>query len=138
MGKVAARFGIVAGVALRGSASPGFRAPSLAQQVFATTSTNNVAGTLIEVGTFPVSNPVSVALGSKPLKAEKSTNLGGGIALNPISGLSLTADYSNIKVRDRVTLTDNLQDRKSGGWGTRSYGRVDIGGRRRVKEKKTP
>src|SRR3546814_3699244 len=84
-------------VALRGSASTGFRAPSLAQQFFATTSTNNVAGTLIEVGTFPVSNPVSVALGSKPLKAEKSTNLGGGIALNPISGLSLTADYYNIK-----------------------------------------
>ncbi|RIA46797.1 iron complex outermembrane receptor protein [Hephaestia caeni] len=108
-GKVAARFEIVPGVALRGSASTGFRAPSLAQQFFATTSTNNVAGTLIEVGTFPVSNPVSVALGSKPLKAEKSTNLGGGIALNPIAGLSLTADYYNIKVRDRVTLTENLQ-----------------------------
>src|SRR3546814_6294033 len=56
-GKVAARFEIVPGVALRGSASTGFRAPSLAQQFFATTSTNNVAGTLIEVGTFPVSNP---------------------------------------------------------------------------------
>src|SRR3546814_10965757 len=81
---VAARFVIVPGVALRGASSTGFRAPSLAQQFFATTSTNNVAGTLIEVGTFPVSNPVSVALGSKPLKAEKSTNLGGGIALNPI------------------------------------------------------
>src|SRR3546814_9117406 len=78
-GKVAARFEIVPGVALRGSASTGFRAPSLAQQFFATTSTNNVAGTLIEVGTFPVSNPVSVALGSKPLKAENSTNLGGGL-----------------------------------------------------------
>src|SRR3546814_7108907 len=49
-GKVAARFEIVPGVALRGSASTGFRAPSLAQQFFATTSTNNVAGTLIEVG----------------------------------------------------------------------------------------
>src|SRR3546814_12047097 len=49
-GKVAARFEIVPGVALRGSASTGFRAPSLAQQFFATTSTNNVAGTLIEIG----------------------------------------------------------------------------------------
>src|SRR3546814_2471909 len=69
-GKVAARFEIVPGVALRGSASTGFRAPSLAQQFFATTSTNNVAGTLIEVGTFPVSNPVSVALG----RAEEDTS----------------------------------------------------------------
>src|SRR3546814_5165082 len=33
-GKVAARFEIVPGVALRGSASTGFRAPSLAQQFF--------------------------------------------------------------------------------------------------------
>src|SRR3546814_15219559 len=105
---VAARFVIVPGVALRGASSTGFRAPSLAQQFFATTSTNNVAGTLIEVGTFPVSNPVSVALGSKPLKAEKSTNLGGGIALNPTTGFSLTAEYHNINVRDRVTLTENL------------------------------
>src|SRR3546814_8625465 len=87
-GKVAARFEIVPGVALRGSASTGFRAPSLAQQFFAPPSTNNVAGTLLEVGTFPVSNPVSVALGSKSLQAEKSTNLGGELALHPISGRS--------------------------------------------------
>ena len=108
-GKAAARLEIVSGVAFRGSVSTGFRAPSLAQQFFQTTSTNNVNGTLIEIGTFPVSDPVAVALGSKPLKAEKSTNLGGGVALNPVRGLNLTADYYNIEVRDRVVLTENLQ-----------------------------
>jgi iron complex outermembrane receptor protein len=107
-GKAAARYEIVDGVALRGSISTGFRAPSLAQQSFATTSTNNVGGVLIEVGTFPVSSPVAVALGAQALTPEKSVNLGGGVTFTPISGLSITADYYNIKINDRITLTENL------------------------------
>lgn len=108
-GKAAARYEVVDGVALRGSISTGFRAPSLAQQSFATTSTNNVGGVLIEVGTFPVSSPVAVALGAQPLTPEKSVNIGGGVTFTPISGLSITADYYNIKINDRITLTENLQ-----------------------------
>ena len=108
-GKLAGRLQLFPGVALRGSISTGFRAPSLAQQYFATTSTNNVNGTLIDILTVPVSNPVAVALGSKPLNAEKATNFGGGITVDPIPGFSVTADYYNIKIRDRVVLTENLQ-----------------------------
>lgn len=108
-GKAAARYEIVDGVALRGSISTGFRAPSLAQQSFATTSTNNVGGVLIEIGTFPVSSPVAVALGAQPLTPEKSVNIGGGVTFTPVSGLSITADYYNIKINDRITLTENLQ-----------------------------
>lgn len=108
-GKAAARFELFDGVALRGSVSTGFRAPSLAQQSFATTSTNNVGGVLIEIGTFPVSSPVAIALGAQPLEPEKSVNLGGGVTFTPISGLSITADYYNIKINDRITLTENLQ-----------------------------
>jgi iron complex outermembrane recepter protein len=107
-GKAAARYEIVDGVALRGSISTGFRAPSLAQQSFATTSTNNVGGVLIEIGTFPVSSPVAVALGAQPLTPEKSVNIGGGVTFTPVSGLSITADYYNIKINDRITLTENL------------------------------
>lgn len=107
-GKAAARFEPIDGIALRASASTGFRAPSLAQQVFATTSTNNVGGTLIEVGTFPVSSPVAIALGSQPLDAEKSLNLGAGVTFNMLEGLNLTVDYYNIKIKDRITLTENL------------------------------
>lgn len=108
-GKAAARFELFDGVALRGSVSTGFRAPSLAQQSFATTSTNNVGGVLIEIGTFPVSSPVAIALGAQPLEPEKSVNIGGGVTFTPISGLSITADYYNIKINDRITLTENLQ-----------------------------
>ncbi len=108
-GKAAARYEVFDGVALRGSISTGFRAPSLAQQSFATTSTNNVGGVLIEVGTFPVSSPVAIALGAQPLEPEKSLNIGGGVTFTPVSGLSITADYYNIAIKDRITLTENLQ-----------------------------
>ncbi|MBN8808390.1 MAG: TonB-dependent receptor [Sphingomonas sp.] len=111
-GKVAARFEPVRGIAVRGSISTGFRAPSLAQQFFATTSTNstvvNGVSQLIEVGTFPATSPVATALGGKQLKPEKALNLAGGLALNPFSGFSLTVDYYNIRIKDRVTLTENL------------------------------
>lgn len=108
-GKAAARFEVIDGVSLRGSVSTGFRAPSLAQQSYSATSTNNVGGVLIEIGTFPVSSSVAVALGAQPLKPEKSVNLGAGVTFTPISGLSITADYYNIQIDDRITLTENLQ-----------------------------
>ncbi|KGB51704.1 TonB-dependent Receptor Plug domain protein [Sphingopyxis sp. LC81] len=108
-GKLAARLEPVEGLALRGSVSTGFRAPGMAQQYFSTTSTNNVNGVLIEIGTFPVGSPIAVALGAEPLKPEKSVNFGGGIAFNMVPGLSLTVDYYRIKIKDRITLTENLQ-----------------------------
>ena len=108
-GKAAARFEPIDGIALRGSISTGFRAPSLAQQSFQTTSTNNVGGVLIEIGTFPVSSPVAIALGAEQLKPEKSLNFGGGVTLTLVEGLNITADYYNISIDDRITLTENLQ-----------------------------
>ncbi len=109
-GKFAARVEPVDGLALRGSISTGFRAPGMAQQFFSTTSTNNVAGVgLIEIGTFPVTSPIAVALGAQPLEPEKSVNMGGGIVFTMVPGLSITADYYNIKINNRIVLTENLQ-----------------------------
>ena len=67
---------------MRGSVQNGFRAPSLQQQFFQTTSTNNVPGIgLVEVTTFPASDPVARALGAKDLDAEKSKNFSVGAVL---------------------------------------------------------
>ncbi|MDP5281113.1 TonB-dependent receptor [Sphingomonas sp. DG1-23] len=107
-GKIAARLEPVEGIAIRGSASTGFRAPSLAQQYFTATSTVFTGGNLIETGTFAVSDPVSRALGAKDLEAEKSTNLGAGVVFSLVPGLTVTADYYNIKIRDRVVLSESL------------------------------
>jgi iron complex outermembrane receptor protein len=109
-GKIAARFEPVDGLALRGSVSTGFRAPGMAQQYFSTTSTVNLTGVgLVEVGTFPVASAIARALGSEPLKPEKSLNFGGGLVFNMVPGLNVTVDYYRIKIKDRITLTENLQ-----------------------------
>lgn len=109
-GKAAARFEPIEGLALRGSVSTGFRAPGMAQQFFSTTSTNNITGVgLVEVGTFPVGSPIAVALGAQPLEAEESVNLSGGIVFSMVPGLNVTIDYYNIKIDDRIVLTENLR-----------------------------
>jgi iron complex outermembrane receptor protein len=113
-GKFAARYEIVTGFALRGSISNGFRAPSLQQQYFTTTSTNFIAGVPVDISTVAVSSPVALALGSKPLKPEKSVNLSLGATANPLRGLTFTADFYSIKIKDRIVLTENLGAAGSG------------------------
>lgn len=108
-GKFATRYELTDGFALRGAISSGFRAPSLHQQFFATNSTNNIGGVLVEVGTFPVDSPVAQALGSTPLEPEQSLNLSGGVTLSLFDGLNITADYYRITIDDRIVVTENLQ-----------------------------
>jgi iron complex outermembrane recepter protein len=107
-GKLALRYEPTEGLALRGSISNGFRAPSLHQQFFTTTSTNFIAGLPVEISTVPVDSPVARALGSKDLKPEKSTNISVGATFSPTSRLNFTIDYYNIKIKDRIVLTENL------------------------------
>lgn len=113
-GKFAARWEIVRGYALRGSISNGFRAPSLHQQFFTTTSTNFIGGVPVDISTVAVNSPVAQALGSTPLKPEKSVNLSFGATANPLRGLTFTADYYHIKIKDRIVLTENLGAAGSG------------------------
>lgn len=107
-GKLSARYQIVKGFALRGSASSGFRAPSLTQEFFSSTATNFVGGIPFDIKTFPASSPEAEALGSSPLKAEKSQNYGIGFAMEPLTGLSLTADYYYVGINDRIVLSNNF------------------------------
>ena len=107
-GKLSARYEPFDGFALRGSISTGFRAPSLQQQFFAAAATNNVNGTLVDAVTLPVGNPVALALGSKPLKAETSVSFSGGVVFNPTPAFSFTVDYYHIDIDDRIVVTENL------------------------------
>ncbi len=113
-GKFAARWEPVSGFALRGSVSNGFRAPSLHQQFFTTTSTNFIAGLPVDISTLAVSSPVAVALGAKPLEPEKSFNVSLGATANPMRGFTITADLYRIKIKDRIVLTENLGAAGSG------------------------
>ena len=107
-GKVSSRYQIVPGVAVRGAYSTGFRAPSLMQEYFSSTATNFVGGIPFDIKTFPASSSAAIALGSSALKPEKSHNSSLGFALEPVSGLSITADYYYIGISDRIVLSDNF------------------------------
>jgi iron complex outermembrane receptor protein len=107
-GKLAARFEPVRGFAIRGAASTGFRAPSLAQEFFSSTATNIVGPTLVDVRTFPVSTPEARLLGARDLQPERSVNLSAGMALEPARGLAITVDFYRITINKRIVLSDNF------------------------------
>jgi iron complex outermembrane recepter protein len=113
-GKLALRYEPVSGYALRGSISNGFRAPSLHQQFFTTTSTNFINGLPVDISTLAVNSPVARALGSRDLEPEKSLNLSFGATANPLPGLTLTIDYYRIDIDNRIVLTENLGAAGSG------------------------
>jgi len=107
-GKFSTRYQVYPGYAIRGAVSTGFRAPSLMQEFFSSTATNFVSGVPFDIKTFPASTPEAAALGASPLKAEKSMNAGFGIAAEPLSSLSITADYYYIEIDDRIVLSNNF------------------------------
>jgi iron complex outermembrane receptor protein len=113
-GKLALLFQPIKELGIRASGSTGFRAPSLQQNYFSATATNLISGQLVEVATFPVASPAAVALGALPLKPENSVHFSGGITLEPVENLVLTADYYNIQIRDRILLTGNFLDASVG------------------------
>lgn len=127
-GKLALRYDITDSVGLRGSVQNGFRAPSLQQQYFTSTSTNFINGVPFDITTFPVDNPVAVALGARPLDAEESVNFSLG-AVFRIADVSVTLDGYRIDIDDRIVLSENLTQAN-----VRSYladqGFIGIGGGR--------
>jgi iron complex outermembrane receptor protein len=106
-GKLAARYDFTESFALRGSLQNGFRAPSLQQQYFATTSTNFINGVPYDITTFPATDPVAEALGAKPLDAEQSVNVSLGAVLR-FAAATLTIDAYRIDIDDRIVLSENL------------------------------
>lgn len=95
-------------LALRSTASTGFRAPALQQQAFATVTSQLSGGVLVNVGTFAVNDPVARALGATPLRPETSKSWSAGLILTPGLGLSITADIFRIDIADRIALSESL------------------------------
>ena len=111
--KLSGRYAFNDTVAMRGTASTGFRAPSLQQEYYSSTSINFVdvgGGTLVPftVRTFPVDDPAAVALGAQPLKAEKSRNFSLGLVFTPLNGLYTTLDLYQVDIDKRIILSGNL------------------------------
>jgi iron complex outermembrane receptor protein len=109
-GKVALRYQPSQRVTIRGAFNTGFRAPGLSQVFFSKAVSNVIAGQAVDIGVVPVDKPAALALGSKPLKEETSVDFSGGVALTPVNNFTITADYFNIKINDRILLGATFDD----------------------------
>ena len=111
--KASARYAFTPTFALRGTASNGFRAPSLAQEFYTITTTNsllvNGTSTLVETGTFPVGSAAATALGAQPLKPERARNLSIGAQWQPTRNWTTSVDLYRIDIDNRIVFSSNLQ-----------------------------
>ena len=97
-GKISTRYDFNRYIAIRGSISTGFRAPTLAEEHFSDfllfpSSAN---------GQLAPTSRAAQLLGAQALKPEYSTNATGGIVLTPLSHFYVSADVYQINIRDRI------------------------------------
>jgi len=107
--KLATRYKITDNINFRAAHSTGFRAPSLQQMYFNSTSTQFVGGVPFEVGTFSNDSKAAQILGIPQLKQEESKSYSAGFTAKfPAAKLSVTLDGYYVRVDDRVVLTDQF------------------------------
>ena len=94
--------------AIRASVSTGFRAPSLHQIYLSNVQTLVSGGTVSNQGTFNNVSDVIRGLGVPQLDAETSFNFTAGITLRVTEGFSVSADYYNIALDNRVLFTGEI------------------------------
>ena len=103
--KLATRYKITKGFNLRGSASTGFRAPSLQQSNFSNTLTSFSGGQLVQSRIARNGSDLANAAGIPKLKQETSINGSLGFSWKMPHAFTLTIDGYMIKVKDRVVLS---------------------------------
>lgn len=105
--KVATRYKTSENVSIRAAANTGFRAPSLHQLNFNSTSTIfDQDGNPVEVGTFSNDSRAANLLGIPQLKEETSTSISAGITAQlPEANITFTIDGYLVNIDDRIVYT---------------------------------
>jgi len=104
VGKLTSRYDFSPGVALRGTISSGFRAPTLAEEYYSATNVSPSAA----VVQLPSNSAAAKLLGFQNLKPEKSRNYSLGLVLHPAPKLSVTLDAYKITIKDRIVGTGTI------------------------------
>lgn len=104
-GKVSFGFKATPAFNLRGSASTGFRAPSLHQRYFSSTFTDFIAGEAADIKLAPNESRLAELVGIPKLKEEESQNYSVGFTWNPSTNFDVTVDAYQIDIDDRIVLT---------------------------------
>jgi iron complex outermembrane receptor protein len=108
--KLTGRYDFTPAFALRGTASTGFRAPTLAELNYSAT---NVSPTTAFVQ-LPPNSAGARLLGLDGLDPEKSRNLSIGVVAKPADRVTLTVDAYQIKIEDRIVGSGALYGRIGG------------------------
>lgn len=109
--KFSVRYEFADNFAVRATYNTGFRAPTPGQvHTLNVTTTADTSGNLIPSGTYPVDHPVALALGAIPLDPEESQSFTIGLVFQPFENTSITLDYYNISVEDRIGLLAKTVD----------------------------
>ena len=98
-------------ISLRGTYSTGFHAPTTGQANVVNVTTAFQGAILVDEGTFPLNSAAGRFVNERKgniftLDSEEARNISLGIAFD-LGSASLTADYFNIKVEDRISLSEN-------------------------------
>ncbi len=106
--KVNSRYKLGEAGVLRASYSTGFRAPSLHQVYLSNVQTLVSGGTISNQGTFNNVSPVIKDLGVASLFAETSKNISAGLTVKASNDFTISLDYYNVKVEDRVVFSGEI------------------------------
>ncbi len=109
-GKIASRFNVSDMMTLRAAFSTGFHAPTPGQANVRTTITtfDGVTGLQVEEGLIPVTSPQAIAVGGAPLREETSLNYSFGFTADLGERTTLTVDFYQIDVDDRIYRTGDI------------------------------
>ncbi|MBW3553720.1 MAG: TonB-dependent receptor [Gemmatimonadetes bacterium] len=109
-GKVSGRFEATEEIAVRASATTGFRAPTPGQQNAFNVSTvfDTELGDLVNRGTIPSTSAVAALRGGRQLEPESSVSLAAGVMFKR-DALRVTADYFRIDISDRFSQTSTFE-----------------------------
>jgi iron complex outermembrane receptor protein len=102
--KVSARLDVTDTLSLRSSISTGFKAPTPGQQNVRNISSILNAGNIELSGILPALDPLSQSVGGTQLEPEESTSFSLGTVYSG-DMLSVTLDYFNVSVEDRISLS---------------------------------
>ena len=103
--KVTGRYDFSPAIAIRGTVSTGFRAPTLAEQFY----TQVAVGPTTAGVRLAANSAAAKLLGIQDLKPEKSTGLSMGFVFRPMPRLVMSLDAYQIKLKDRIVGTANIQ-----------------------------
>jgi len=105
VGKLTARYDFNPEFALRGTVSNGFRAPTLAEEYYASTN----VGPTTAFAQLPPNSPGGKLLGlGTGLQPEHSINYSAGLVFRPLPSMSATLDVYQITVTNRIVGTGSI------------------------------